>query len=67
MRVYAICISHLLPLLNEFININRYECKEVAFADDFTVAVKIIGVELYRDEIKRNLYTNIIQSLKNLI
>ena len=41
MKTYALGVTPLLNFLHEFILINEHKSKEVAFADDLTVAGKI--------------------------
>ena len=45
--VYALGILPLLQFLLDFISVNKLNAKEVAFADDFTVAGKIISIKDY--------------------
>ena len=40
-------ILPLFPFLFEFISINHFSAKEVAFADDFTVAGKLTSISDY--------------------
>ena len=49
MAAYAIGITLLLKLLHELICMNNYISKEVAFADDFTVAGKISEIRKFWD------------------
>ena len=51
MAAYAIGITPLLKLLHEFICMNNYISKEVAFSDDFTVAGKISEIRKFWDMI----------------
>ena len=47
METYALGILPLIHFLLEFISINHLSAKEVAFADDFTVAGKLISIRDY--------------------
>ena len=47
MDAYALGISPLLQFLLDFISVNDLNAKEVAFADDFTVAGKISSIKDY--------------------
>ena len=47
MGAYALGISPLLQFLLDFISVNDLNAKEVAFADDFTVAGKISSIKDY--------------------
>ena len=47
MAAYALGVSPLIHFLQEYVSINNHRCKEVAFADDFTIAGKIEGIRSY--------------------
>ena len=47
MKTYALGVTPLLNFLHEFILINEHKSKEVAFADDLTVAGKIEEIKQY--------------------
>ena len=47
MGEYALGILPLIHFLLEFISINHLSAKEVAFADDFTVAGKLTSIRDY--------------------
>ena len=47
MTVYVLGMTPLIHFLHEYVSINNNICKEVAFADDFTIAGKIEGIRLY--------------------
>ena len=47
MGAYALGILPLLQFLLDFISVNDLNAKEVAFADDFTVAGKISSIKDY--------------------
>ena len=47
MGAYALGILPLIHFLLEFISINHLSAKEVAFADDFTVAGKLTSIRDY--------------------
>ena len=47
MGAYALGILPLIHFLFEFISINHLSAKEVAFADDFTVAGKLTSIRDY--------------------
>ena len=47
MGVYALGILPLLQFLLDFISVNELNAKEVAFADDFTVAGKLSSIKDY--------------------
>ena len=47
MKTYALGVTPLLNFLHEFILINEHKSKEVAFADDLTVAEKIEEIKQY--------------------
>ena len=49
MGAYALGVTPLIHSLNEFIFINEHRSKEVAFADDFTVAGKASEIKAYWD------------------
>ena len=49
MVAYALGVTPLIQFLIEFININEHHSKEVAFADDFTVAGKVKEIKDYWD------------------
>ena len=49
MAAYALGVTPLIQFLIEFININEHHSKEVAFADDFTVAGKVKEIKDYWD------------------
>ena len=49
MAAYALGVTTLIQFLIEFININEHHSKEVAFADDFTVAGKVKEIKDYWD------------------
>ena len=46
---YALVVTPLIYFLSEFIFINEHRSKEVAFADNFTVAGKASDIEAYWD------------------
>ena len=47
MGTYALGVTPLLHFLHEFILINEHRSKEVTFADDLTVAGKIVEIKQY--------------------
>ena len=47
MSVYALRILPLLQFLLDFISVNEFNAKEVALADDFTVAGKLRSIKDY--------------------
>ena len=47
MGAYALRILPLLQFLLDFISVNELHTKEVAFADDFTVAGKLSSIKDY--------------------
>ena len=47
MGAYALGILPLLQFLLDFISVNDLNAKEVAFADDFTVAGKMSSIKDY--------------------
>ena len=49
MAAYALGVTPLIQFLIEFININEHHSKEVAFADNFTVAGKVKEIKDYCD------------------
>ena len=49
MGAYALGVTPLIHFLSEFIFINEQRSKEVAFADDFTVAGKASEIKAYWD------------------
>ena len=49
MAAYALGVTPLIHFLSEFIKINDHHSKEVAFADDFTVAGKVTEIRSYWD------------------
>ena len=51
MGAYALGILPLIHFLLEFISINHLSAKEVAFADDFTVAGKPTSIRDYRGKL----------------
>ena len=51
MGAYALGILPLIHFLFEFISINHLSAKEVAFADDFTVAGKPTSIRDYRGKL----------------
>lgn len=44
---YAVGVLPLLQFLLDFISVNKLNAKEIAFADDFTVADKILSIKDY--------------------
>ena len=44
MVVYALGVTPLIHFLHEYVSMNNHKRKEVAFADDFTIAGKIEGI-----------------------
>ena len=44
---YAVGVLPLLQFLLDFISVNKLNSKEIAFADDFTVADKILSIKDY--------------------
>ena len=53
MGAYALGVTPLIHSLNEFIFINEHRSKEVAFADDFTVAERASKIKEYWDILQR--------------
>ena len=51
MGAYALGILPLLQFLLDFISVNDLNAKEVAFADDFTVAGKISSIKDYQSQL----------------
>ena len=49
MGANSLGVTPLIHFLNEFIFINEHRSKEVAFADDFTVAGKASEIKAYWD------------------
>ena len=49
MGAYALVVTPFIHFLSEFIAINEHGSKEVAFADDFTVAGKASEIKAYWD------------------
>ena len=47
MGAYALGVTPLLPFLRDFIINNENSCKEVAFAEDFTVVGKVNEIKEY--------------------
>ena len=47
MGAYALCVTPLIHFLSEVIFINENRSKEVAFADNFTIAVKANVIKTY--------------------
>ena len=47
MVTYALGVTPLIHFLHEYVSMNNNRCKEVAFADDFTIAGKIEGIRSY--------------------
>ena len=47
MAAYALGVAPLIHFLHEYVSINNYWCKKVAFADDFTTSGKIKGIISY--------------------
>ena len=44
METYALGVTPLIDFLHEYVSMSDHRCKEVAFADDFTIAGKIEGI-----------------------
>ena len=51
MEAYALDILPLIKLLLEFINLNKVNVKEVAFADGFSVAGSLNSIKDYWDKL----------------
>ena len=47
MAAYTLGVTPLIHFLHEYVSVNNHRCKEVAFADDFTIAGKIEGIRSY--------------------
>ena len=45
--VVAYGLTPLIHFLHQYISMNNQRCKEVAFADNFTIAEKIEGIRSY--------------------
>ena len=54
MAAYAIGVTPLLHFFHNFILSNVHRTKEVAFADDFTIAGKISEIKEYWEELINN-------------
>ena len=44
MIAYALGVTPLIDFLHEYVSMSDHRCKEVEFADDFTIAEKIEGI-----------------------
>ena len=44
MAAYALGVTPLIHFLHEYVSMNNHRCKEVAFADNFTITGKIEGI-----------------------
>ena len=44
MAAYALGVTPLIHFLHEYVSMNNQRCKEVAFADNFTITGKIEGI-----------------------
>ena len=47
MAAYALRVAPLIHFLHQYVSMNNHRCKEVASADDFTIAGKIAGIRSY--------------------
>ena len=47
MVAYVLGVAPLIHFLHQYVSMNNHRCKEVAFADNFTIAGKIEGIRWY--------------------
>ena len=47
MAAYALGVTPLIHFLHEYVSMSNHRCKEVSFADDFTIAGKTEGISSY--------------------
>ena len=54
MGVYVLCILPMLHSLLDFVLTNDLQTREVAFADDLTVAGKLADIKSFWDKLSAN-------------